>query len=249
MFIDNIKYPAAMLVALFSLFFVVGCGSGQNKDPIHVILDELSHSTCDELPHEICLSAAAANSHIPLLTVLELHSGGESAKNFFLSWMTEEEALDAARLLRDHDIEDVLDELIRRENTRDLNAFESMVKTQAKVFLISRKFTENIQQMDYSWIARNHEKLRSTSKKCQAEREQFESYETSSLNVCAGMTLLIELEQQTYYASHMLPIEPRIRDNMEEARDFFGQTVEMAKQLGREAHLARSGEDGIPILW
>ena len=247
MFIDNIKYPAAMLVALFSLL-LAGCGSAQNnKDLISPILDELSHSTCNELPYEICLSAIAGWSFFSLYGIEVQY--GDRPKDYFLRMMTEEEALDAARLFEDRDIEDVWEELIRRESTRDLNDFESMVRMQTKVLLISREFTERVQNVDYGWVGRNHEKLRSTSKECEAKRDQLEWYEVSLLNICAAMVMLIDLEQPAHHMKNMLPIEPIISKTMEYARDLFAQSAEIGKQLGQEAHLARRTDGRISLLW
>ena len=248
MFIDNIKYQTAMLVALFSLL-LAGCGSAQNnKDLISPILDELSHSTCNELPYEICLSAAAARSYYSLYGT-EVRYGGERARDFFLRVMTEEEALDAARLFEDRDIEDVWEELIRRESTRGLNDFERRVKTQTKVLLISREFTERVQNVDYGWVGRNHEKLRSTSKECEAKRDQLEWYEVPALNICAAMVMLIELEQPAHHLRDLLPIESRISETIEVARDLFAESAEMGKRLGQEAHLARRADGRISLLW
>ena len=247
MFIDNIKYPAAMLVALFSLL-LAGCGSAQNnKDLISPILDELSHSTCNELPYEICLSAAAARSFFYLHSI-EVYYGGRP-KDYFLRVMTEEEALDAARLFEDRDIEDVWEELIRRESTRGLNDFERTVKTQTKVLLISREFTERVQNVDYGWVGRNHEKLRSTSKECEAKRQQLEWYEMPLMNICAAMVMLIDLEQPADHMKNMLPIESIISETMEFAHDLFAQSAEIGKRLGQEAHLARRADGRISLLW
>ena len=196
MFIDNIKYPAAMLVALFSLFFVVGCGSAESEakaesNPVPLILDRLSGSACDELPYEGCLTAAVSASYeLQHTQYTELETDPESA-DFHLHRNTPEQISEIRILFQRNSLEEIWWELQRKHSEGNKSHLSWFVKRLVEMILVTQELDQTLTHIDigklleYEQTAAGRQAVSEAREKCSQSLQHGFGIGYEVLNLCS----------------------------------------------------------------